>query len=42
LPAVLKEGITATAFRDLAENLARQGAIRNATFTSTKKVELSV
>jgi len=42
LPAVLKEGITATAFRDLAENLARQVAIRNATFTSTKKVELTV
>ena len=41
LPAVLKEGITATAFRDLAENLARQVAIRNATFTSTKKVELT-
>ncbi|HEV8515601.1 MAG TPA: Mrp/NBP35 family ATP-binding protein [Cyclobacteriaceae bacterium] len=41
LPAVLKEGITAEAFQDLAENLARQVAIRNATFTSTKKVELS-
>jgi ATP-binding protein involved in chromosome partitioning len=41
LPAVLKEGVTATAFRDLAENLARQVAIRNATFTSTKKVELT-
>ncbi len=40
-PAVLKEGITATAFRDLAENLARQVAIRNATFTTTKKVELT-
>ncbi len=42
LPAVMKEGITATAFRDLAESLARQVAIRNATFTSTKKVELTV
>jgi len=41
LPAVLKEGITAVAFQNLAENLARQVAIRNATFTSTKKVELS-
>jgi len=41
LPAVLKEGITAAAFQDLAENLARHVAIRNATFTSTKKVELS-
>ncbi len=42
LPAVMKEGITSTAFRDLAESLARQVAIRNATFTSTKKVELTV
>ena len=41
LPAVMKEGITATAFRNLAESLARQVAIRNATFTSTKKVELT-
>jgi len=29
MPAVLKEGITASAFRDLAESLARQIAIRN-------------
>jgi ATP-binding protein involved in chromosome partitioning len=29
MPAVLKEGITADAFRDLAESLARQIAIRN-------------
>src|SRR6187431_277869 len=35
LPAVMKEGITADAFRDLAESLARQIAIRNATFTQT-------
>ena len=41
LPAVLKNGATATAFRDLAENLAQQVAIRNATFTTTKKVELT-
>ena len=41
LPAVMKEGITAAAFRNLAESLARQVAIRNATFTSTKKVELT-
>lgn len=40
LPAVLKEGVTATAFKDLAENLARQIAIRNANFESTKRVEL--
>lgn len=42
LPAVMKEGPTATAFMDLAESLARQVAIRNATFGSTKKVELTV
>lgn len=42
LPAVLKEGITATAFRDLAEAMARQIAIRNANFDSTKRVELTV
>ncbi len=41
LPAVLKDGVTASAFRDLAENLAQQVAIRNATFTTTKKVELT-
>jgi ATP-binding protein involved in chromosome partitioning len=42
LPAVMKEGTTAKAFMDLAESLARQVAIRNATFTTTKKVELTV
>lgn len=42
LPAVLKEGATALAFTQLAENLARQVAIRNAKFDSTKKVELHV
>lgn len=42
LPAVLKEGPQAVAFRDLAESLARQIAIRNANFTETKKVELKV
>lgn len=41
LPAVMKDGITAKAFVDLAEALARQIAIRNATFASTKKVELT-
>jgi ATP-binding protein involved in chromosome partitioning len=40
LPAVLKEGTTAKAFSDLAESLARQVAIRNATFAGTKKVEI--
>jgi ATP-binding protein involved in chromosome partitioning len=42
LPAVLKEGITSDAFRNLAETLARHIAIRNANFTQTKKVELKV
>ena len=42
LPAVMKEGITATAFRDLAESLARQIAIRNANFEQTRKVEINV
>ena len=40
LPAVMKEGATASAFRELAESLARQIAIRNATFEQTKPVEL--
>jgi len=40
LPAVLKEGPAADAFRDLAQILARQIAIRNANFTQTQKVEL--
>lgn len=42
LPAVMKEGVTATAFRDLAESLARQIAIRNANFEQTRKVEINV
>ena len=42
LPAVLKEGVTATAFKDLAEAMARQIAIRNANFTKTQPVELKV
>ena len=42
LPAVLKEGLTATTFKDLAEALARQIAIRNANFTQTQRVELKV
>jgi ATP-binding protein involved in chromosome partitioning len=40
LPAVLKEGETAKAFRALAQNLAQQIAIRNANFEQTKRVEL--
>lgn len=39
LPAVMKDGVTASAFIDLAEALARQIAIRNANFASTRKVE---
>jgi ATP-binding protein involved in chromosome partitioning len=42
LPAVLKDGVTAQAFKDLAEALARQIAIRNANFDLTKRVELTV
>lgn len=42
LPAVMKDGITAKAFTDLAETLARHIAIRNANFTQTKKVEITV
>ena len=40
LPAVLKGGITAQAFKELAESLARQIAIRNANFVQTRKVEV--
>jgi ATP-binding protein involved in chromosome partitioning len=42
LPAVMKEGVTADAFKDLAEAMARQVAIRNASFEGTKKVEMKV
>ncbi len=41
-PVVLKEGPMAEAFMTLAESVARQVAIRNATFAQTKKVELTV
>lgn len=40
LPAVMKDGPTAEAFTTLAESLARQVAIRNATFANTRKVEM--
>ncbi|MDH5610037.1 MAG: Mrp/NBP35 family ATP-binding protein, partial [Cyclobacteriaceae bacterium] len=40
-PAVLKDDITAKAYQDLAESLARQIAIRNATLGKTKKVEVN-
>lgn len=39
-PAVMKEGVTADAFTDLAETLARQVAIRNASQEKTKPVEI--
>ncbi len=42
LPAVMKDGITAVAFTDLAQALAQQIAIRNANFGLTKKVEMTV
>jgi ATP-binding protein involved in chromosome partitioning len=42
LPAVLKEGVTASAFQELAETLARHVAIRNANFVRTQPVELKV
>ena len=42
LPVVLKEGVTAQAFKELAEAMARQIAIRNANFGSTKRVEFTV
>lgn len=42
LPAVLQDGATAQAFQELAEELARQIAIRNANFDTTKRVELTV
>lgn len=41
-PAVLKEGKTKEAFHELAEAVARNVAIRNATIDETKKVEFKV
>lgn len=39
-PAVLKEGVTSNAFNEVAETLARQIAIRNASQAKTKPVEI--
>ncbi len=39
-PAVLNNDITASAFTKLAENLAQQVAIRNATMNQTERVEI--
>ncbi|MGK7394217.1 MAG: iron-sulfur cluster carrier protein ApbC [Candidatus Cyclobacteriaceae bacterium M3_2C_046] len=41
-PAVLKDDVTAEAFKALAQNLARQVAIRNASLDKTQKVEFNV
>ncbi|MEM6830474.1 MAG: Mrp/NBP35 family ATP-binding protein, partial [Bacteroidota bacterium] len=41
-PAVMKEGIVSDAFMNLAEKVAQQVAIRNATTSETKKVEITV
>jgi len=41
-PAAMKDGFLADAFKDLAEHVARQVAIRNATSPETKKVEVTV
>jgi ATP-binding protein involved in chromosome partitioning len=41
-PSALKDGTTSDAFINLAENVARQVAIRNAQFEETKKVEVTV
>ncbi len=41
-PAVMKEGMVSAAFVNLAEKVAQQVAIRNATISETKKVEMTV
>jgi ATP-binding protein involved in chromosome partitioning len=41
-PAAMKDDATSEAFSALASNVARQVAIRNATFDGTKKVEMTV
>lgn len=41
-PAALREGVISDAFQELAKNVARQIAIRNANFEETKKVEVTV
>jgi ATP-binding protein involved in chromosome partitioning len=40
-PAVLKDDITGEAYKELAESVARQVAIRNANQAQTKKVEIN-
>ncbi|MEQ8904382.1 Mrp/NBP35 family ATP-binding protein [Ekhidna sp.] len=41
-PAAMKDGELSDAFKHLAENVARQVAIRNASMLETKKVEVTV
>lgn len=41
-PAAMKDDSVSGAFSELASNVARQVAIRNATFDQTKKVEMTV
>jgi ATP-binding protein involved in chromosome partitioning len=41
-PAAMKDGEISDAFKHLAENVARQVAIRNASMSETKKVEVTV
>ena len=41
-PAAMKDGFLADAFKELAEHVARQVAIRNASSPETKKVEVTV
>ncbi len=41
LPVVMKEGPAAAAFKELAESVARQIAIRNANFVQSRKVEMN-
>jgi ATP-binding protein involved in chromosome partitioning len=41
-PHVMSDGPTAKAFKNLAENVAQQVAIRNANYTPTQKVEIKL
>jgi len=41
-PVVMSDSVTGQAFRDLAETLAQQVSIRNATMDQTKRVEIKV
>ena len=41
-PAALKDGVLSDSFEELAQNVAQQIAIRNASAPETKKVEVTV